>query len=164
MSDENRGYSNPALDEIRARLAKATPGPLDVESHSHPQAGCRCLSCDVTTGSRLDHPTWVCCDEIPAMQEAVRLAKGSGRKQEECVYAPIPHADAKFLAHAQEDVTALLAMLAEVTAERDRLRTRLETLADDMDAYVDVTNGRKAAHYIAGHKHAAKMLREALGG
>jgi|SRR5690242_11036834 len=112
------------------RFSAATPGPLQVEPHSHPQAGCRCLSCDVMTGWRLDHPDWVCCDEIPAMQEAVRLAKEAGRKQEDCVFAAIPYADAEFLAHAQEDVAYLLAENGRLSAEVDQLRATMEAQAD----------------------------------
>ena len=57
---------------------------------------------------------------------------------------------------------AARAELARVTAERDRLRTASEGIADAIEAYVAPGNGRKAAHYVAGHKHAAKMVREAV--
>ena len=97
---------------IRDRHARATPGVWQVKSHSHPEAGCRCLSCYVTTGARLDHPSWKPCDETDAMQDAVRHAHG--KPQEACYDAPIPYDDAVFAAHAQDDLAYLLSVIDEL--------------------------------------------------
>ena len=96
------------LADIRARLAAATPGPWDIEPHAHPQAGCRCLTCDITTGYRLSHPTWTSCDETPEMQEANQHASAIGKRQEDCYETPMPWADAVFASHAADDIAWLL--------------------------------------------------------
>lgn len=141
------------IDQIRDRLAVATPGPLQIEAHSHPQAGCRCLSCEVLTGCRLDHPTWVCCDETPEMQEEVRRAKAAGKRQEDCPYAAIPYSDAEFLSHAQEDVTYLLGHLAEVTADRDRARDVAVALEQELAEVQSVLGDYlRGLHHCPGDK------------
>lgn len=101
------------IAEIKARVAAATPGPWEIASHSHDQAGCRCMSCEVTTGCRLDHATWPCCDETPEMIEATERAHRAGKVQESCLVAPMPYPDAVLAAHAVEDLRFLLAMLEQ---------------------------------------------------
>lgn len=134
------------IKAIRARLAVATPGPLQIDTHAHPEAGCRCLSCEVVTGARLDHPDWVCCDEHPTMQETSRRRREAGRVQEDCPYAPIPWPDAEFLSHAHEDVTYLLGALAEVSAERDRIFRAHATVGHE----VEQTLGKALGYPVMG--------------
>ena len=54
-------------------------------------------------------------------------------------------------------------LLRPAAAERARLPELLGRLADEMDAYVLPEKGKKAAHFVAGHRHAANMLRARLG-
>lgn len=69
------------------------------------------MSCYVVTGSRVDHPTWACCDEHPKMVAAMREAEARGNRQESCLIAPMPDGDAVLAAHAFDDLTFLLGLL-----------------------------------------------------
>jgi hypothetical protein len=59
---------NPTLQEIRARGEATNWTDFTVEGHRHGLRGCRCLSCDVTTGYMIG--TGVSCDEVPAASDA----------------------------------------------------------------------------------------------
>jgi hypothetical protein len=60
--------ADPILREIRKRSADSNPVDFLVEGHRHGLRGCRCLSCDVTTGYMIS--TGVTCDEIPEAADA----------------------------------------------------------------------------------------------
>lgn len=60
--------ANPVLEEIADRHWRSMSTEFTVEGHRHGLRGCRCLSCDVTTGYMIG--TGVSCDETPEVSEA----------------------------------------------------------------------------------------------
>lgn len=103
------------LGPIEKRADAATEGPWDSDDHSHGERGCRCLSCDVTTGWTLRHA--LTCHETDKAGEAYDGA---------CEALVFSFEDAEFIAHAREDVPALVARVREL--EEDN--ARLQDLAD----------------------------------
>jgi hypothetical protein len=103
------------LAQIREREQAATPGPWDSFPHSHIQEGCRCLSCQVTTGWELRHQ--LDCEEMPLREPGVIPA-------DRCESSVFTFEDAEFAAHARTDVPDLL-------DEIDRVRPMLRDLRND---------------------------------
>ena len=96
------------LEEIRARHS-GEPIAFEIESHRHGQRGCRCLSCDVTTGYLIS--VGVDCDETP---EASNAYDGG------CLVDVVTWEQAELLVAAPADARWLL-------GEVDRLRAILGT-------------------------------------
>jgi hypothetical protein len=90
------------LDEIRARAEAATPGPWHLDGRSI------CADVEISHDGPVDGK-W---------RKTVACSVGawlSGRPTD---------TDAEFIAHAREDVPALLALVESLTAENARLRSR----------------------------------------
>lgn len=120
----------PGLAAIAARIAAATPGPWEVNS---------------TTGDSdwgeytvygikgVDDATFT-CDDAPA------FAHSDGMNR----------ADADFVAHAREDIPALLDALAAVTAERDQARQILADAPHETDCFAGTYEEEQCTCWKAG--------------
>lgn len=93
------------LPEIAARHAAADETPFEVEAHTHGQRGCRCLSCDVTTGFLIS--VGVDCDETP---EAPKTYDGG------CLVDVLTYQQATSLVSAHADRGWLLAEVTRLRA------------------------------------------------
>jgi hypothetical protein len=114
-----------AIQEIRDRLAGATPGPWS----------------PVTTG-RWDHSNYVCREDLlgVAMQYALVWQAG----------------DAEFIAHAPDDITALLAEVDRLVAE---LAAAQETSWKNTLAYAATALEGSSDN---GDQYAAQQIRDRL--
>lgn len=102
-----------AIERARTRHAGA-PIDFQTESHTHPEKGCRCLSCHITTGCMIS--TGIMCDETSAYVDTADYP-------DNCLTEVLTWSQATALVEAYRDGPVLL-------AEIDRL-TRLLAEADD---------------------------------
>lgn len=94
MSEENKSITPERLDEIEARAAKATPGPLRYFSNSR-------------AGMAASRVTLLAASEMPYMTVAnLEIFEKDVENPES---APQPEANGRLFAHAREDVLALCA-------------------------------------------------------
>jgi hypothetical protein len=117
MSDDTR----PDLDAIRARVDAATPGPW------------RTLGTGVAGG---DH--WYVCDDG---QSLASIASNDGENEDQ------REPDAEFIAHAREDIPALLDALAAERGRADEARRLLSTRVEA--SRLDVALAGSAALAVA---------------
>jgi len=104
------------LDAIEARAKAATPGPWDYEHDTELEKGCRCGSCLEPIDGRM----------------IVESRK----------HDMVAVADARFIAHAREDVPALIAELRRLREENARLRLGTTTRSRDRLSRTGITRNR----------------------
>lgn len=105
------------LQAIRDRHDQAVTVTYEVEGHRHGERGCRCLSCDVTTGYVIG--TGATCDEHP---DASKASDGG------CLEYVLTYEQATALVAAHEDRGLLLAeirRLEALVAAHQRVEQRL---------------------------------------
>jgi len=95
------------LDAIEARAKAATPGPWNYEHDTELEKGCRCGSCLEPIDGRM----------------IVESRK----------HDMVAVADARFIAHAREDVPALIAELRRLREENARLKAFAEAVVENFD-------------------------------
>jgi hypothetical protein len=107
----NETDARPDVDEIQARVEAATSGPWYQGQNSRTYE----TSKEVWTRTHMDDPVSV--DVFPVATRAE---------------------DAEFVAHAREDVPALLAALAAERERADQAEVALERLSDAHDVHVEM--------------------------
>ena len=105
-----------AAIETRLTAANVANRPTwDLDSHSHIEAGCRCMSCWETTVWQTTNMRY--CDEQP------QTLTDRGEDTDRCESSGYSYADADLIAHAPDDLRALLALVASLRAEVAALHT-----------------------------------------
>jgi hypothetical protein len=123
-----------SLEEIRERAEKATPGPWDIDGSDNQNWGIRSVAGD---------------------QPSIAPMAGYRSKDTE--------ADAEFIAHAREDVPALLARIEKLEA----IAEAAEDAADALEKYLPLIEGHVAApHGLSSRdaRAAINHVRAALAG
>jgi hypothetical protein len=106
------GWEMSRIDEIRKRCEAATPGPWTFEASEG----------DCGFSGKCPRSLIYCDDKCPACEhwEVYKGAWPNGPEMIECGdYAFFTDEDAALIAHARDDIPALLDEIARLTAERD---------------------------------------------
>lgn len=136
------------LTAIRARVEAATPGPWGVGHGTK-----------IVRGYEPTGPSSYTC--ISAVAEVADEYEREMWDEDGERYVHVePEADAAFIAHAREDIPALLAVVDRLTGERDEARAAVSTLGPGVVAARDAVYAEQTAH--ASTRAERDALREEL--